>query len=165
MQDKTNIFERFIEAVSKLLMAIGAIVLMMMMFLTAVDVGFRYVMNSPIPGALELVEYMMAILIPFSIAYCAFQRSHVAVELIFERFPKLFQAIIDITTKILTLLFVIAVTWENTWYVKEMYTSKMTSAVLLIPAYPFVIPTALGTLIFSLILISHLFWIFKEAKK
>jgi len=158
-------FEKYIEAVSKLLMAIGAIVLMLMMFLTAVDVAFRYIMNSPIAGALEMVEYMMAILIPFSIAYCAFQRSHVAVELIFDKFPKPIQLIADIVTKVFSLFFVLVITWENIQYVWEMYTSQMTSAVLLIPVYPFVIPAALGTFIFSLILMLHLFQIFKGAIK
>lgn len=164
MKAEKNIFETFIKNFSKFLMAVGAVFLMLMMFLTALDVVFRYIMNSPIAGALEIVEYMMAVLIPFSIAYCAFQRSHVAVDLIFENFPKIIQKGAEIITIFLSFLFISAITWENILYIGEVYTSKMTSAVLLIPSYPFVIPTALGCLVFSLILLLHLYQAFREAE-
>ena len=60
----------------KLLNSIAMGILAAMMFLTATDVILRYIFNRPISGAYELIEYMMAILIPFALAYCALQGSH-----------------------------------------------------------------------------------------
>lgn len=142
--------------ITRILMIIAATVLMAMMLLTAFDVVLRYIFNRPISGAFELVEYMMAILIPFSIVYCADQRSHVAVELIIGRFPKKIQTLFDSVTTFVTMLFAILIAWQNVIYFKETYTSQVTSAVLLIPTYPFVAPVAIGIGTFALIMLIYL---------
>jgi TRAP-type C4-dicarboxylate transport system permease small subunit len=151
--------------ITRLLLAIGATVLALMMFLTALDVVLRYLFNRPLAGAFELVEYMMAVFIPFSIAYCADQKGHVAVELILGRLPKKAQSICDIATTFVTMLFAIAIAWENVLYIGEIFASKLTSAVLLIPTYPFVAPAAIGIATFALILMVRLFEFFSGVKK
>ena len=152
------------KTVSRLLIAVGATILALMMFLTALDVGLRYIFNSPLSGAFELVEYMMAIVIPFSIVYCAEERGHVSVELILARFPKKIQVVVDILTTLAALLFTIVVAWQNFLYIGEVYDSHLTSSVLLIPTYPFVIPVALGIGAFALMLLVHLVEIISKVK-
>jgi TRAP-type C4-dicarboxylate transport system permease small subunit len=127
-----------------------------MMFLMAVDVGGRYVFNSPIPGALELSEYMMAVIVPFSIAYCAYHRAHVAVDLIAQKLPKKVQGILDVVMTGITTVLAILICWQNFLYIGEMYLSEMTSPVLKIPAYPFIIPLTVGMGVFALILVANL---------
>ena len=151
--------------VTQIMTAVGAAVLAMMMFLTALDVGLRYVLNRPLAGAFEMVEYMMAILIPFSIVYCAYNKGHVAVELILGKLPKKVQIYFDVATTFLSLLFVITMTWQNFLYIQETYASGLTSAVLLIPTYPFMVPVAIGLLAFAINLMVHLFDHILEAKK
>ena len=150
--------------VSRILIAIGATILALMMFLTALDVGLRYIFNSPLSGAFELVEYMMAIVIPFSIVYCAEQRGHVSVELILARFPKKIQVLVDILTTLAAMLFTIVIAWQNFLYIGEVYDSHLTSAVLLIPTYPFVLPVALGIGAFALMLLVHLIELISKVK-
>lgn len=132
---------------------IGCLILAMMMFLTALDVAFRYLFNRPIAGALELVEYMMAVLIPFSVAYCAHCRSHVAVEFIMEKLPSRVRQAVQIPVTLVTLVFLAVITWQTCLYVVETFESRVTSSVLLIAAYPFVVPIALGMGAFTLILV------------
>lgn len=151
--------------VTRMMTAVGATVLAMMMFLTALDVGLRYVFNRPLVGAFELVEYMMAILIPFSIVYCAHNRGHVAVELILGQFPEKVQACFDLVTTFLSILFVIVIAWQNFLYIHETYILGLTSAVLLIPTYPFMIPVAIGLVAFALNLMIHLLEFLSEVKK
>ena len=140
------------KAITRILLAIGASVLAMMMFLTAMDVALRYVFNRPLAGAFELVEYMMAIFIPFSIVYCADQKAHVSVDFILMRFSKRTQKVFDIATTFITMALAVLIAWENIIYIVETYQSKMTSPVLSIPAYPFVAPTAIGIGAFALVL-------------
>jgi TRAP-type C4-dicarboxylate transport system permease small subunit len=154
-----------VKKITRVLIAIGATVLALMMFLTALDVGLRYALNRPLAGAFELVEYMMAILIPFCIAYCADQKGHVAVELILDRFPKKIQNIADIITTLITLIFVLVIAWQNILYFFEVKASNLTSAVLLIPTYPFVAPIAIGIGAFALILAVHLLAFLSGVKK
>ncbi|MGD9209961.1 MAG: TRAP transporter small permease [Desulfobacteraceae bacterium] len=148
--------------VTRILLAMGAAVLAMMMFLTAIDVFLRYLFNSPISGAFELVEFMMAIFIPFSIVYCAEQKNHVAVELVLGRFPARIQNFFNIITTLITMLFALVIAWQNYLYIEEMFTSQMTSSVLLIPVYPFVAPVAIGITAFALVLLPQWFDLFKS---
>ncbi len=151
--------------ITRILTAIGATVLTLMMFLTALDVGMRYIFNRPIAGAFELVEYMMAIVIPFCIVYCAHEKGHVAVELILGRFSHGVQKVVDATTTFITMLFAAIIAWQNFLYIREVYDTGLTSSVLLIPAYPFVIPVAVGIGAFALILLVHFFQFFSKVKK
>lgn len=156
--------ERAAKTISRILIAIGAAILFLMMLLTALDVGMRYIFNRPIPGAFELVEYMMAIVIPFSIAYCAQERGHVSVELILARFPKKVQVAVECLMTFVAMIFSIIVAWQNFLYIGEVYDSHLTSSVLLIPAYPFVIPVVLGIATFALMLLLHLIEIISKVK-
>lgn len=138
---------------TNIILAIAAFVLAVMMFLTATDVALRYLFNFPLPGAFEIVEYIMAIFIPFSIAYCAQQKEHVAVELIEQHFPLWAKRAAHIMTHIIGLLFVAMLSWQGFLYVADTFQSRLCSAVLLIPAYPFVVPSALGLGIFAVLLV------------
>lgn len=144
------------KMISRVLIAIGATILAMMMFLTALDVCLRYIFNSPLSGAFELVEYMMAVVVPFCIVYCAEERGHVAVELILAKFPKKIQTVVDVFTTLAAIAFTVIMAWQNFLYIGEVYDSNLTSSVLLIPAYPFVVPVALGISAFALMLLVHL---------
>jgi TRAP-type C4-dicarboxylate transport system permease small subunit len=150
------------KRLNQLLIGIGASMLALMMFLTAVDVCMRYVFKRPIAGAFELVGYMMAILVPFSIAYCAQEKGHVAVDLIMERFPKKIQVYVNILTTFVALIFVVTIAWQNVLYFFEIKASGLTSAVLLIPAYPFIMPTAVAFAVFGLVLVVRLCELFVE---
>lgn len=154
---------KVVRWINQTLLAVGATALAVMMFLTAADVAGRYIFNRPIPGALEAVEFLMAVLIPFSIAYCAYRRSHVEVELIMGRLPKPVQRLADGLTTLLTMVFLGIICRQNISYIGEIRASQMTSAVLLIPAWPFVIPVAVGAGVFVLNLVLHLFGIETEA--
>ncbi len=154
-QKQSHLLEKLDAGLNRFLVAISGGVLAVMMFLTALDVVFRYVFNDPIAGSLETVEYMMALIVPLSIAYCAFQKSHVAVELIVDRMPKRSRTWLDLFVTAVTLVFVLVIAWQNVLYTREIYDSKLTSSVLLIPTYPFVTAVVIGFGAFTLSLIVH----------
>ena len=149
--------EKVTTFVTGVLTVIAATALILMMFLTAADVAGRFFFNSPISGAMELVEYLMAIIVPFSVAYCALKKSHVAVDLIVDHFPKGLQKICHFFVTIPAIVFILLISWQNYLSIFETYESKMTSAVLLIPAYPFIIPIVIGTFVFAVIMVVQLF--------
>jgi TRAP-type C4-dicarboxylate transport system permease small subunit len=146
----------FARSTTRVLLAVGMVMLGAMMFLTATDVVLRYIFNRPVPGAYEMIEYMMAIVVPFGIAYCAYQGGHVSVDLLVSRFSKRLQGIIGTITSFFTFGLFALITWQNLLYTKEQYASNLTSAVLLIPAYPFVAVVAVGTAVFCLALLRDL---------
>lgn len=126
------------------LLAAGTTVLALMMFFTVTDVVGRYVFNMPIDGGFELVEFMMAIFVPFALVYCEKKNSHITVDLFFEKFPGILQKILAIATSFLTLIFFALICWQSYLAIGEELASKLTSSVLLIPTYPFVIPLVIS---------------------
>jgi len=145
-----------INTIAKVLLAVSAAVLAMMMLLTAMDVVMRYVFRMPIPGAFELAEYMMAFIIPFAIAYCAERNNHVSVELFFNKLPKNIQKALHSIISALTMAFAALMTWQNIEYIGETYSDHLTSSVLLIPTYPFIVPVSIGLGIYTLIILLRL---------
>jgi TRAP-type C4-dicarboxylate transport system permease small subunit len=158
--DSLNLFA---HPIINILLIIGTSMLAGMMFLTALDVALRYIFNSPITGAYELIEFLMAIVVPFGIAYCGHQGSHVVVDLLIVRLPKRVQAIIGSITAFLTLGLFILITWQNFIYIQEQYRSKLTSAVLLIPVYPFIGIVAAASAVFCLVLLIDFLKFISEA--
>jgi len=140
-----------------LLLAVSAAVLTLMMLLTAIDVVMRYIFRLPIPGAFELAQYMMAFIVPFAIAYCADQNGHVSVELFFKKFPKFLQKTLRFSISLATVLFAGIMTWQNLMYIGETFRDHLTSAVLLIPTWPFIVPVSIGVGIYTLVVLFQLF--------
>ena len=117
----------------------GMAVLAGMMFLTASDVCLRYVFNSPIPGAYEIITFMMGIIIPFAMIFTASKRAHIAIDLVIEHLPKRLQKILAVITTFLTFILFLLITWQAFYYIFEEYDAMLTSAVLLIPTWPFIL--------------------------
>jgi TRAP-type C4-dicarboxylate transport system permease small subunit len=99
---------------------------------------------------------MMAIIVPFSIAYCAHHGAHVAVDLVAQKLPKKVQGVMHVVMTGIMAVLVILICWQNFLYIGEMCQSEMTSSVLKIPVYPFIIPVAVGMGVFALVLIGDL---------
>jgi TRAP-type C4-dicarboxylate transport system permease small subunit len=133
----------------------GVGVLAVMMVLTAADVTLRYVFNRPIVGSLDLTEYMMAIVVSFSLAYCAFLKGHVRVDLIVDHLPQRLQAVIDSITCLLGVFLFSLITWQGFVYVGILIDSGVKSTVLLIPRFPFVGLVCLGSGFLTLVLLAN----------
>jgi TRAP-type C4-dicarboxylate transport system permease small subunit len=96
--------------------------------------------GHPIVGDIEIVQFTMVLLIVFSLAYTEETDSHVAIDLIYNKLPSLFQLILKVIAKILTILFCFLVCWI---FISKMdFASK--SSLLLIVYYPFKIMLIIG---------------------
>ena len=127
-----------------------------MMLLTASDVCLRYIFKSPITGSYELVEFMMALIVPFSIVFCANEKAHIHVDILLEHLPEGVRSFFSFVGNILSLFLFVLITWQTCIYIAEEYESELTSAVLYIPVYPFISALAAAFAILSLLLLAEL---------
>jgi TRAP-type C4-dicarboxylate transport system permease small subunit len=162
LRTTTDLLNKITTGLTNLLLIIAASVLASMMFLTATDVGLRYVFNSPLPGGLEIVEYMMGVLVPFALVYTAHKKGHIGVELVIERFPGHVRKVIGCVTTLMTFLLFTLITWQSYYYIVEHYQSKQTSAVLYIPVWPFIILFAVASAVLTLVLLVDFIRILSE---
>ncbi len=155
VQPKGNILSRANESMVSVLNLIANWALAAMMFLTFFDVLLRYIFNRPIQGKEEIIAFLMAIVIPFSIAFCAQKKSHIRVDFIIESFPDFVQRLLSSLSDLLMLVLFIPITWQSFIFVFEEYESNLTSAVLYIPVFPFIGTVALAFLVLTIILIEQ----------
>ncbi|NLD39283.1 MAG: TRAP transporter small permease [Desulfatiglans sp.] len=147
-----NKFNNFLVLILK---HIAIWILAAMMFITAIDVFLRYIFNSPISGSFELVEYMMALVVPFSIVFCAKHKAHVRVDIILDHAGKKVRSFIHFLGSILSLCLFSIIAWQACIYVTEEYVSRLTSSVLYIPVYPFIGALAAAFIILSLLTLAE----------
>ena len=87
---------------------------------------------------------MMAILTSFAVVYCAYEKGHVSVDVVFDRLPKSLQLVLACIISFLLLILLILFSWQNVLYIKELYNQRIVSAILYIPTYPFVAAVAIS---------------------
>ncbi|GGB34016.1 C4-dicarboxylate ABC transporter permease [Roseibium aquae] len=79
----------------RILQSAAGALLFAMMVLTFIDVWGRYIFNSPLAGAFEITELMMATLIFAGLPLVTVQREHVSVDLLDFWMPKGLQIVRD----------------------------------------------------------------------
>ena len=109
-------------------------VLAIMMLLTVVDVFFRYILNAPLTGTIEVSELLMVVLVFPALGWIAMERSHIKVDLLVSRWSQRTQMIIEIITLLLSLGTYAYITWQS---LLESRHVDMTTSLLSIPEAPF----------------------------
>jgi TRAP-type C4-dicarboxylate transport system permease small subunit len=89
-----------------------AALLFAMMALTFVDVIGRYVFNSPLPGAYEIAENLLAICVFAALPLAALRREHVTVSLTDSLFRGAAQVIQQLLVGLFSFLALAGVTWR-----------------------------------------------------
>lgn len=149
--------EKFSNPASHIANIVGAIALAIMMFLFAVDVALRYIFILPIKGSSELVELGMVVVVFLAIAYTASQKGHVAIELVVSHFSQRTQAILDVITYVLSLLFIIVLIWRVIVRADLALQQSQGTVVLNIPLYPFMYLVAFGFILLAIVLLADIF--------
>jgi TRAP-type C4-dicarboxylate transport system permease small subunit len=155
--------DRVIYALSKILNMIGVSILGVMMLLSVADVSFRFLLNSPILGTVELTEYMMVSMGFLMLAWCARNQGNVRVDLIVNYFPPRLQAIIDSATCFFSLIISCFITWQGFLELGHAWKTGKASTILKVPTFPFFIALVLGSGVLCLVLIAHLMQLLTKA--
>lgn len=104
MGEKSGILE---EALSWL----SASVIFVMMALTSVDVFMRYVVSRPVPGAFEVSEILMALLVFSALPLVSLRNEHVTVEFAEKLIPPRLAPYVDALVQ----LFIAALMFSAGW--------------------------------------------------
>jgi len=120
---------------------VGMAFLIPLMLLTASDVVSRGFFNKPIPGSMELSEYILAVFILLGAAYTQQVKGHVGVDFLTSRLSPRTQVVCQIITTALSLFIIAIVIWQGLIIALE---EKTVSDMLRIPQYPFRLLVALG---------------------
>jgi len=137
-------------------MAIGMGWVMLMMFLTTLDVVLRYFFSSPIPGALEVSEIMLAIFGIMGIAYTHGVGANVRVAMLVENLPTRAAAVLNLITGLLSFQIIAMLVWYGVVMGVEEYQFGTTTDSLKIPLYPIHFLLPIGAFLLSLEIVKEI---------
>lgn len=157
--------ERFTLVINRFLTTIGSIGLASLMFLTVADVAGRYLLNRPVPGAFELTEMSMVLIVFLALGLAQHHREHIALDLAYNYFSTRLKKATDLTVDLINLVVVVAMTWQLYNYFVRMIDGNYTTAVLQLPIYPFVIVALAGAAAYVLAIVCDFGRSTKESRK
>lgn len=135
------------------------------MLLTAADVTGRYFFNMPITGTYEITEVLMGFFSPVAIMYCAFKKSHISVDILFDRLPRPLQVLCLAMTAAIELAMSALIGWQSIYLVQELMASRTSTPVLNWPYWPAGCMIALSFLFMTVIYALHLVTSASERKE
>ena len=135
--------KKAIQRLTFYICAVSMFMLIPMMFLTTTDVIGRALFARPVSGAVELSEYMLAVVILLGLAYTQQVKGHPRVTLVVSRFPLWLQAVLEIMIYILGMFIISIVIWQG-WVLATGRMSTIVSDVLRIPQLPFRLLVSVG---------------------
>jgi TRAP-type C4-dicarboxylate transport system permease small subunit len=134
-------FQKGVHRATYLICVVGMFLAIPLMLITTFDVLGRGLFNKPLPGTLELSEYMLSIIILLGAAYTQQVKGHVGVDFLTSRFSANGRAVCSIITDILS-LFIIAVLTVYGWI--EGISETTVTDQLRVPMWPFKTLVAVG---------------------
>jgi TRAP-type C4-dicarboxylate transport system permease small subunit len=141
--------ESWIHPVSKVMSNVASVTLVVMMLLTVADVFLRKVFSHSILGTVEVTEFLLVIVIFFTLADTEILNGHVKVDLVMSRFSERSRAAVDMITQLICFVLCVIFTWSTLIYSETMRVSGEVSQDLWLPIYPFIYIVAAGCIIFA----------------
>ncbi|WP_027723395.1 TRAP transporter small permease [Maridesulfovibrio zosterae] len=138
-----NFMEKSALWICKILACFAGITLSLMIALACVNMISRAV-YVPVKGTFELMGFFGAVTAAFSLGYSQLNRSHIAVGLLFNRFPKPIQIFLEALSGAASCLFFAFCAVETVKWGLFLYDLGEVSETLGIQFYPFVFAVALG---------------------
>jgi len=139
--------KKWIHKLNRFIGAVGAWFLIPLMIITTVDVVSRDVFNHPIPGTVELSQYMLAVFVLLGLAYSQQVKAHVAVSLFISRLSRPVQLSLNILSAVLCLFISFIIAWQGLVVGIE---EKTVSDMLRVPQYPFRLLVAVAAFLMCL---------------
>ena len=121
--------------------AVGMFMAIPLMLITTADVISRSFFNKPIPGVLEMSEYMLSVIILLGAAYTQQVKGHVWVDFFTVKFSKRTQMVFQVITDVATLFIISIVVCMG---FSDAMEEKTVSDMLRIPQWPFKMLVSVG---------------------
>jgi TRAP-type C4-dicarboxylate transport system permease small subunit len=155
-----NSFPGIIFRLSKWTNGIAGIVLPIMMLITVADVILRS-FGKPLVGAFELVAYMGALIIGFSIPFTSWARGHIYVDFFVQKLSPLSRKILNTVTRLLGIALFLLTGWNLIKMGLDLSRSGEVSLTLQMPFYFVVYAVGICCLIQCLVLLADILKVFE----
>lgn len=145
-----RLFNGVVQWMSRIGIIISAVVLGLMMCLTAVDVVLRYCFNKPLGWSYEITEVLLVFIVFSGLLYVQVNKGHVRVDILVSRLPAKSKSIVEAIVTIISFVLVSLMAWQTFMAAQVQMESKLTTGILRMPIFPFVVVAACGIVMLCL---------------
>jgi len=142
--------ETGIRKTENVLLFIAVGMLLLMMFLGAGDVIGRYLFNSPIKGAMEGSQLLMAGVALLCLGYVQAIKGHISVDILTTRYPPRVQTIVGLAGLALTIVIFGLIAWQSALIAAETLEQHRMLENITLPLFPFKLMVPIGASILCL---------------
>ncbi|KUO75148.1 MAG: hypothetical protein APF81_02475 [Desulfosporosinus sp. BRH_c37] len=150
-----GILSRFARRLSSFLDHMARWIVVALMVLIVGNVLLR-LFGSPIQGTIEWAEFLAAMLIGLSLAYCGAQGGHIALEFLVEKFSTKVQAVLQVVIDFFVVVFLSLSFWRIILYANDLKLSGQVSLTTKTPYYLFIYVIAFGFLAYGLVVLGSM---------
>lgn len=148
-----HFFETAIVKTSRGLDVLAGLILAGTALLVVANIIGRTLLNYSILGTYEMVGFLTAAAVGLSLARCAVENSHIAIEFILDRFPQKVQRAVEIIFSIPSILFLAFATYNLFAYGLRIARTGEVSPTTQIIFYPFIYLAAIGFMLLTLVVL------------
>ncbi len=156
MQKAAYFLRKALTPVSWWSLLFGGIALVIMMLTVVVDVTMRSTLSIALRGSIDIVDTCLIIVLFCGVAYVEFQREHIYVTVVTEKFSAAVQQAIVTSGYLLTTAVASLVTWRTLMQALNLKGAKSVIGILHIPEWPFIFIAGIFLGLFSLAVLTNL---------
>ncbi len=149
--------------VTRPLFAVAMAALAAMAVLTVIDIGLRYALSQPIPGAYELVGFLAAGSLGFALPHLQATNGHVSVDLLVQFAARPVRWALKVIAIVLALTFFLLLTWRLIVNTHTIYASHQVSDIIGIPIWLIYVVVTVGPAITTLVCVDQLMQLLRGA--
>ncbi len=147
--------EKAITGAAEKINWVSAAALLLMMLLTTADVILR-LFKSSIPGTYEIIGLLGSVVAAFALGYTSVKNGHIAVDFLVQRFSTTTQALVGAVNALIAAALFAVLTWQLLLYGFDLLEKGQVTLTVQLPIYPFVLGTAAGCGLLTLVLLVEL---------
>ena len=148
--------DSLVENLSRVMVRLAGFCIVLTMLLIVSNIILRAVFKHPLVGTVDFVNILIALTIGLSIAYCAVQDGHIAIEYFVDKMPASVAAVIKLVINFMALIFWGFAAWYMIGFAGSMNANGQVAATSQIPLSPVAYIIALGLMAICLVILSQL---------
>lgn len=170
MTDKSNVREKngLLSRVVGVMNAIGCVWTAVLMLIVAIDVGGRFIFNSPLTGATEIIQASIIGITFLQFSYVQYIDQHLAVTIVYDRLGKKGKEVVDVVSLVFGVI-VFGVVVYSGWdfFIKAINTGEYegSPASIMLPSWPIRFLIVFCSLVMVVVQINQVVKIFRKKRE
>jgi len=153
-----------LKKINSILLFLACVVLVLSIIIAVLNMTLRP-FGHPITGSFELMGYGSALVTALGLGFSQEKKSHIAVDILFKRFPPNLKKWFNFTGLLVSGLFFAAVAWRLFAFALDLRANEELSETLMLPFYPVTMVVSMGLLVLTANLLWDAVRIFRPATR